>query len=60
MMTTMRLSPELALATLMTPFVLFGLAGVGIDWSCLVAMTASVHPALLEKYLESLEVPPLL
>lgn len=59
MMTTMRLSPVLALVTLMTPFVLFGLAGVGIDWSCLVAMTASVNPTLLEKYLEPLKVPPL-
>jgi len=55
----MRLSPVLALVTLMTPFVLFGLAGVGIDWSCLVAMTASVNPTLLEKYLEPLKVPPL-
>jgi hypothetical protein len=41
----------------MTPFVLFGLAGVGADWSCLVAMSSPVAAtAELEKSLDLLDV----
>jgi hypothetical protein len=46
-----------AFVPLITPFVLFGLAGVGADWSCLVAMSSLVAAtAGLEKYLDLLDV----
>lgn len=56
-MTTIRVSPVPAFVPLMTPFVLLGLAGVGADWSCLVAMSSPVATtAELEKSLDLLKV----